>query len=533
MSQNNGKSEAAVIGAEVKKLKRELTLLPLFGLIYFTVSGGSFGIEGLVGWSGPGLALLLIAITPLIFSLPNVLMVRELNSLMPVEGGYYHWVKKAFGPFAGFMAGWNNWVVTWLDVAIYPVLAAYYLGFFFPALREGATIGGMEVSAGFLQWAVAAVLIWLISILQIRGARLSGLFTDWLGIVMIIPLIVMTILGFVAWIRGGQTVSLPFLPEGESLTGALSVGLFIVMWNYMGWELPAVAGDEIKNPKKTYSRAMALVLVAAVATYMLPVVAGLQGGAGADGKWQLWGIEASDEEVGIVGDLAGEGADEATLEQTAQQLEAWGVEPTSSIGWEFPEIGEAIGTQLGGANLAKVMGAALSIAAVLSMIGLFVGNSLGGSRIPFALAEDGMFPRFLVKVHPKYGTPWVAILFVGVIFTVFATNAFAFLVVADVFLQCLVILAEFAALWKLRRSLRDMPRDRVPGGYVGLVLVTLGPTAIILLAIYSQFTEEGLASLGWALAAMVLGAVLYFPIRLTLKRGVPDVDPFRPGPEDD
>ena len=532
MSQNSNSTRAIEISAEVKKLKRELTLLPLFGLIYFTVSGGSFGIEGLIGWSGPGLALLLIAITPLIFSLPNVLMVRELNSMMPAEGGYYHWVKKAFGPFAGFMAGWNNWVVTWLDVAIYPVLAAYYLGFFFPALREGTTIGGIAVSAGFLQWVIAAVLIWLISYLQIHGARLSGLFTDWLGIVMIIPLILMTVLGIVAWIRGGQTISLPFLPEGENLTGALSVGLFIVMWNYMGWELPAVAGDEIKNPKKTYPRAMALVLVAAVATYMLPVVAGLQGGGGEDGKWQLWGIEASDEEVGIVGDLAGEEADEATLQQTSDQLAAWGVEPTSSIGWEFPEIGEAIGAKLGGAGLAKLMGALLSIAAVLSMIGLFVGNSLGGSRIPFALAEDGMFPRWMVKVHPRYGTPWVAILFVGVVFTIFSWQAFAFLVVADVFLQCLVILAEFAAMWKLRYSLPDAPRDRVPGGLVGMVLVTLGPTAIILLAIYSQFVEEGLASLGWALVFMALGALLYIPFRRFLKPGVPDVDPFRPEPEE-
>ena len=81
MSQDNGKSEAAVIGAEVKKLKRELTLLPLFGLIYFTVSGGSFGIEGLVGWSGPGLALLLIAILANITVIQRVVHVRnKLNS---------------------------------------------------------------------------------------------------------------------------------------------------------------------------------------------------------------------------------------------------------------------------------------------------------------------------------------------------------------------------------------------------------------------------------------------------------------------
>ncbi|HNT54675.1 MAG TPA: amino acid permease, partial [Anaerolineaceae bacterium] len=136
---------AAAIKQETRKLKRELTLLPLFALIYFTVCGGTFGIESLIGWSGPGMALILIAVTPIVFSIPNMLMVREMNSMMPVEGGYYHWVKQAYGPFAGFMAGWMNWVVSWVDVSIYPVLAAYYLGQMIPGLREGTQIAGIWV----------------------------------------------------------------------------------------------------------------------------------------------------------------------------------------------------------------------------------------------------------------------------------------------------------------------------------------------------------------------------------------------------
>jgi amino acid transporter len=130
---------------EKSKLKRELTLLPLFGLIYFTVCGGSFGAEPMVSLSGPGFAIVLLLVTPLVFSIPNMLMVRELQSMMPVEGGYYHWLKKAFGPFVGFMGGWMNWVVSWVDVSIYPVLAATYLAFFIPALYTGATIGGVFI----------------------------------------------------------------------------------------------------------------------------------------------------------------------------------------------------------------------------------------------------------------------------------------------------------------------------------------------------------------------------------------------------
>ena len=514
-------NSTTVIEVERKRLKRELTLLPLVGLIYFTVCGGSFGIEPLVGWSGPGLAMLLVVLTPLVFSIPNMLMVRELNSMMPAEGGYYHWIKQGFGPFPGFMAGWMNWVVSWVDVSIYPVLAAYYLGYFIPALRNGATIEGVEVSASLLSFVVAAVLIWLISALQVRGARLAGLTTNWLGLVMMVPLVALAVAGFYSWIRAGTSPALPFVAGEQTITGALSIGLFVVMWNYMGWELPTAAGDEIVNPRKTYPRAMLLVLILAIVTYSLPLVGGLYGGAADNGRYQVWGIEEYESGAGIGPVLADYGVSE-------EQAASWGVDTTSSVGWEFPDIGHAIGEKLAGPNspLARTLGIALTFAAVLSMIGLFIGNSLGGTRVPFAMAEDGMMPRWLVHVHPKYGTPWVAILLCAVIFTIFSLGAFAVLVVVDVFLQTLVILAEFAALWKLRFTRPDIPRQKVPGGYLGLALVTLGPVAIILLAIYTQVTEEGLKSLGLALGAIAVGAALYFPLRRLIKPGVPDIDPF-------
>jgi amino acid transporter len=151
--------------------------------------------------------------------------------------------------------------------------------------------------------------------------------------------------------------------------------------------------------------------------------------------------------------------------------------------------------------------------------------------VPFALAEDGMLPQWMVKVHPKYGTPWVAILFCGVIFSILSLNTFAFLVVVDVFLNMLVLMAEFLALWKLRFTKPDLPRQKVPGGYLGLVYITLCPAAIIILAIYSQVVDSGLDSIWLALAAMAIGAVLYFPIKRWVKRDVPDVDPYQAEPE--
>jgi hypothetical protein len=98
--------------------------------------------------------------------------------------------------------------------------------------------------------------------------------------------------------------------------------------------------------------------------------------------------------------------------------------------------------------------------------------------------------------------------------------------VIDVFLNMLVLMAEFFAMWKLRFTMPDLERKEVPGGWFGLTLVTLAPALIIGLAIYSQYVEEGMASISWALAAMAIGAVLYFPIKQLVKPGMPDVNPF-------
>jgi amino acid transporter len=531
----------ALTQTEKSKLKRELTLLPLFGLIYFTVCGGSFGAEPMVSLSGPGFAILLFAITPLVFSIPNMLMVREMQSMMPGEGGYYHWLKKAFGSFVGFLGGWSNWVVSWVDVSIYPVWAAYYLGYFIPALRNGATIGGVEVPAWVLSWMVALVLIWGISALNIRGARISGLFTNWLGAIMLIPLVAMSVVGLLAWIKSGTTIHLPFLATGEAvsfqtLIPALGTGIYVAMWNFMGWELPTAAGDEVVNPKRTYPIAMVLVLFAAIASYSIPTITGLYGGAGEDGKYLLWGLEASDENIGIVGDLAGPDASQTQIDEWTGKLNAWGVEPTTSVGWEFPDIAHAVADKLTGQTngpLARTLGAAVSFAAVLSMIGLFIGNGLGGTRLPFALAEDGMMPKFMVKVHPKYGTPWVAILFCGVIFSIFSLQAFETLVVIDVFLNMLVLLACFFALWVMRFKDPDRPRQKVPGGWFGLALITLSMMAVVTLAIVFNYLDSGMESISWALYAIAIGAVLYFPIRKWIKPGIPDVDPYKAPAEED
>jgi len=138
-----------------------------------------------------------------------------------------------------------------------------------------------------------------------------------------------------------------------------------------------------------------------------------------------------------------------------------------------------------------------------------------------------MMPQWLNKVHPKYGTPWVAILVCGVFYLIFSLSAFQSLVVIDVFLNMLVLMAEIFALVVLRIKKPNLPRNRVPGGVVGLIYIVVAPLSIIILAIVSQVIDFGWqGAIGLSLVAMAIGAILYFPIKKWVKKGIPDVDPY-------
>src|SRR2546425_12945504 len=119
------------------RLRRELGLLPLAAVVFFNVSGGPYGIEDVVPSFGPGLSLLLLVLTPLVWSLPVSLVMSELASAMPDEGGYVTWVRRAFGPFWSFQVGWWSWLDSFVDVAIYPALFVEYARFWVPSLTVG------------------------------------------------------------------------------------------------------------------------------------------------------------------------------------------------------------------------------------------------------------------------------------------------------------------------------------------------------------------------------------------------------------
>ena len=99
-------------------LPRSLGTLSLVFILFFTTSGGPYTIETLAHEVGPGLGLLILVLVPLVYSLPEILIVGELASMLPLEGGYYRWVQRAFGPFWAFQNGWLTWAYSLVDMAL-------------------------------------------------------------------------------------------------------------------------------------------------------------------------------------------------------------------------------------------------------------------------------------------------------------------------------------------------------------------------------------------------------------------------------
>ena len=90
----------------MQQLRRGVGTLSLVFILFFSTSGGPYTTETLIHSVGPGLGLLILLLVPLIWSVPEVLIVGELASMLPEEGGYYRWVDRAFGRFWGFQNGW-------------------------------------------------------------------------------------------------------------------------------------------------------------------------------------------------------------------------------------------------------------------------------------------------------------------------------------------------------------------------------------------------------------------------------------------
>ena len=302
------------------------------------------------------------------------------------------------------------------------------------------------------RWGLVLVFVVLLSGLNLLGIRPTGRAAVVLAGLALAPVVAFTLVGLGA---GRVAPWTPFAPEGQALE-TLGVGLAVVMWNYSGWDTPSTVLGETRAPERAYRQAMFLALPLLVAAYLLPVGVGLASGAV---PWDAW--------------------------------------KTGTL----PALAQAVGGDW--------LGHAVALGAVLSTAGLFMSLLLTNSRLPYVLARDGDLPAWLGAIHPRFGTPWPAVLLSTVCYTAFAAFSFRELIVLNIWLYSLSLLVELAAFLWLRAVEPELPRPwRVPGGFGGAVLVAVLPAAFMLGAVATAGAGNTVAGVAAALTGLVAWAVL-------------------------
>jgi len=413
------------------------------------VSGGPYGLEDIIGQAGYVRALLMLAIVPFIWSLPTALMVGELASSIPAEGGFYVWVHRALGPFWGFQEAWLSLAASVFDMAIYPTIFVLYLGRIAPAWTSG--------HRGTL-WALAVVIA--CALWNLKGAKVVGESSVVLFCVLLAPFVVLVVVALWKWHGHGSGALLHPL-KAPDLAGAVSVCL----WNYMGWDNASTVAQEVDDPQRNYPRAMLGSAGLVAVTYMLPVVA-----------------------VGLAG-LAASQFDSGANGGTGTWTDAARVVVGPAI---------ALGVVIGG---------------MINGVGMFNPLMMSYTRIPYAMAEDRLLPRIFFRINrfgvPWVSVLFCAAIWALALRFSFERLISIDLVLYG---SSLVLEFVALAVLRYREPSLPRP-FRVPGGKVGAIAIGVFPTLFIIFALWAARNEHVLGLPALVFAALVgLAGVLFYPL---------------------
>jgi amino acid transporter len=425
-----------------KKKSAKLTLWPLVAATFFMVSGGTYGTEEIIHGAGYGHGILILLFLPVFWSLPTAFMIGELSSALPHEGGYYAWVRRGLGNFWGFQEAWISLAASIFDMAIYPTLFVFYLKQVAPWFSEG----NHGVLAGL--FVVAAC-----TVLNLAGIRVVGITSLWLFFLLSFPFAMVVIM---TPLKAGALA----MPHGAATGTGLGLlgGVLVAMWNYMGWDNASTIAQEVERPQRTYPKAMIAAVILVSLTYVLPFVA-----------VYFTGI------------------------------------PASSFGEDgsWATIGGLLGGKLFGFEW---LGFLIVLGGMMSAFGMFNALVMSYSRLPLAMAREGMLPKVFGKISKRTKAPWVAILVCASGWALCLGLGFQRLITLDIMLYGFSLMLEFVTLVVLRLREPELKREfRVPGGLPGAILAGVFPLALLLLALVKSGSETVLGINGLLFGALIIG----------------------------
>ncbi len=375
-----------------------------------------------------------------------ILCYMEIGSKVCASGGSYVYVETAFGPFAGFIINWLfffGWGV--LGSAALMNVLADSLAVLIPAFSN-------PLMRALLFFILLGTMLWV----NVRGAKQSVRFLEYITIIKLVPLFGIIIFGL-SYVKMNNLHWEHWPP-----LNTLGETVLVLFFAFAGFETSLGASGEIKNPKRTVPRGIMLGAAIVFVLYILIQIIA-QGVLGAH-----------------ISDFK-----DAPLAAVAQNI----VGP----------VGATI----------------LLIAAIISCLGNTSGDVLGTPRLLFAGAEDGLFPKFLAKVHPRFATPYLAVItYVSLIFLFSVSGGFKTLAVLASGALLLIYLAVILAMIRLRTK-KEQPAEgsfKVPGG---LLIPFIAIAAIVWLLAHLS-GKEILSTIIF----IVIICVIYFLMKTFQKKKV-------------
>jgi glutamate:GABA antiporter len=412
-------------------------------------------------------------IAAVIFFVPSALVITELSTRFPHEGGLYVWSKEAFGDFHGFIAGWTYWIYT----------VFYFPGLLLASASMAAYIGGekwawLAQNRPFLlgiSFALLIVAVWL----NIIGLNIGRWLQNAGGVATYLPLIILVVIAIVLYHSSGSATHFSYaamLPHWNLDT--------VNFWSqiafaFAGLELVSAMSGEVRNPRRTFPRAIlgSGILIAAIYIAATVAVLAIIPAATVDpksGVFQAIGFGSTVLRVAIVGILAA----------------------------ALVTIGNAGG----------------------------VGSTVAGvARVPFVVGIDRYLPAAFGKIHPRWKTPYISILVQAGISGILllavqvnetARNAYQILVDAAIILYFIPFVYMFGAAIKLSyRKDRAVHEDAVlvPGGRLGIWIIGGLGLLCVLVGIGLSFIPPGESTnkLGFEIK-LITGTVVAVLIGLAL-----------------
>jgi amino acid transporter len=415
-------------------------------------------------------------IAALFFFVPTALVINELSSRFPHEGGLYVWSKEAFGDFHGFVAGWTYWI---------------YTVFYFPGLLLASTAmsayvagsGGVALAQNTTFLLAGSVVLLIVAVaFNIVGLNVGKWLQNAGGVFTIVPLIMLAAVAAVMWFRHGSVTHFTWSNMMPHWSWDTVNFWSQIAFAFTGLELVSAMSDEIRDPRRTLPRAVLTsgALIAAIYIVGTFAVLALVPDADVDPKSGVYQA--------------------VTLGSTALRIGFVGV-----------------------------------LAAILVSFGNAggVGSTVAGiARVPFVVGIDKYLPAAFGKIHPKWKTPYISILvqagisgivlFLSQIKEETMRGAYQILVDAAIILYFIPFLYMYAAAIKLagRKDRRENPHAvLIPGGKLGVwiagglgFLVVLGGIALSLIPpgeeVNKILFEEKLV--GGTVAAVAIGLFLYY-----------------------